>query len=116
MNECLQKTRTAVDRTAPNAEKKNFLSQEDYDKFPLVPWFDVQGRVIPDHPELPLLLRRTDNKQPQATRTTNRLCNRNPSAAAHEKAVRAKKHQHYRRQTYQSVPNETLNTQWIGLN
>ena len=29
------------------ANKWNFLSQEEYDRLPLAPWFDVQGRVIP---------------------------------------------------------------------
>ena len=30
-------------------KKWNFLSQEEYDKLPLVSWFDTQGRVIPNH-------------------------------------------------------------------
>ena len=38
------------------ADKWNFLSQEEYDKLPLAPRFDVHERVIPDHPELPVHL------------------------------------------------------------
>ena len=50
------------------ADKWNFLSQEEYDKLPLAPWFDVHGRVIPDHPELPAHLQRlTSHSSPKTT-------------------------------------------------
>ena len=49
------------------AEKWNFLSQEEYDKLPLAPWFDVHGRVIPDHPNLPVHLQKLTNQPPLAT-------------------------------------------------
>ena len=35
------------------AERWNFLSQDQYERLPTAPWFDVQGRVIPNHNELP---------------------------------------------------------------
>ena len=35
------------------AERWNFRSQDEYERLPTAPWFDVQGRVIPNHPELP---------------------------------------------------------------
>ena len=50
------------------ADKWNFLSQEEYDELPLAPWFNVHGRVIPDHPELPAHLQRlASQRSPQAT-------------------------------------------------
>ena len=50
----------------PNAEKWNFLSQEENNKLPLTPWFDVHGRVIPDHPNLPVHLQKLTNFSPPA--------------------------------------------------
>ena len=44
------------------AEKWNCLSQKEYDKLLLEPWFDIQGRVIPNHPELPEHLTNCDKK------------------------------------------------------
>ena len=49
----------------PIAEKWKFLSPEEYDKLPLVPWFDIQGRVIPNHPQLPEYLKNCDKKHQQ---------------------------------------------------
>ena len=43
------------------AERWNFPSQDEYERLPTAPWFDVQGRVIPNHPELPSHLK---NLQP----------------------------------------------------
>ena len=33
-------------------QRWNFVSAEEFDKLPVAPWFDLQGRVIPNHPEL----------------------------------------------------------------
>ena len=50
------------------AAKWNFLLQAEYDKHPLAPWFDVHGRVIPDHPEIPVHLQRlTNQRSPETT-------------------------------------------------
>ena len=38
------------------ADKLNLISQEEYDQLPLAPWFDVQGRVIPNQAHLPPFL------------------------------------------------------------
>ena len=35
-------------------EGYNFMSQKDYNDLPTVPYFDEHGRIIPDHPDLPL--------------------------------------------------------------
>ena len=35
------------------SEGFNFMSQKDYNDLPTVPYFDKQGRPIPDHPDLP---------------------------------------------------------------
>ena len=34
-------------------ERWNFLSAEEFDNLPIAPWFDLQGRIIPNHPDLP---------------------------------------------------------------
>ena len=41
------------EKLPPDAERWNFLSQDDNERLPTAPWFDVQGRVILNHPELP---------------------------------------------------------------
>ena len=51
----------------PVSKKWNFLSQEVYDNFSLVPWYVVQGRIIPNHPEPPSHLRKNDKKLSQTT-------------------------------------------------
>ena len=71
-----------------NAEKWNFLSQEEYDRLPLVPWFDIQGRVIPNQPELPEHLTNCDKKHPQAMLKVARARNRALSIASREKALK----------------------------
>ena len=50
-----------LEKLPPVAEPWNFLSQDEYERLPTAPWFDVQGRVIPNHPELPQHLK---NLQP----------------------------------------------------
>ena len=42
-----------LEKLRPVAESWNFLSQDDYERLPTTPWFDVQGRIIPNHPDLP---------------------------------------------------------------
>ena len=34
-------------------ERWKFLSQDEYERLPTAPWFDVQGRVTRNHPDLP---------------------------------------------------------------
>ena len=48
----------------PVAERWNFLSQEEYEQLPIAPWFDLQGRIIPNHPELPEHLKNLQRTPP----------------------------------------------------
>ena len=42
-----------LEKLPPVAERWNFLSQDEYERLPTAQWFDVQRRVIPNHPVLP---------------------------------------------------------------
>ena len=42
-----------LEKLPPVAERWNFLSQDEYERLLTAPWFDIQGRIIPIHPELP---------------------------------------------------------------
>ena len=42
----------------PLVERWNFLSQDKYERLPTARWFAVQGRIIPNHPDLPSHLRK----------------------------------------------------------
>ena len=54
-------------------ERCNFLSAEEFDNLPIAPWFDLQGRVIPNHPDLPAHLQNLEPKAPnQALRVLRR--------------------------------------------
>ena len=35
------------------SEGFDFMSQQDYDDLPTIPYFDKHGSLIPDHPDLP---------------------------------------------------------------
>ena len=55
-------------------ERWNFLSAEEFDNLPVAPWFDLQGRIIPNHPDLPLHLQNLEPKAPdQALRVLRRV-------------------------------------------
>ena len=74
------------------ANKWNFLSQEEYDRLPLAPWFDVQGRVIPNHPDLPTHLQRLATQHSPQTTTiapTRRSGQSRQSAIMRDKAMKA---------------------------
>ena len=74
------------------ANKWNFLSQEEYDRLPLAPWFDVQGRVIPNHPDLPTHLQRLATQHSPQTTTiapTRRSGQSRQSATMRDKAMKA---------------------------
>ena len=45
-------------------QRWNFVSAEEFDKLPVAPWFDLQGRVIPNHPDLPEHLQNLEPKAP----------------------------------------------------
>ena len=67
-------------------DKWNFLSQEDFDQLPVAPWFDLHGRVIPNHPQLPAHLR---NTKPYPTNAICRVARRRKRRQAAEKSERA---------------------------
>ena len=55
-------------------ERWNFLSAEEFDNLPVAPWFDLQGRIIPNHPDLPPHLQNLEPKAPdQALRVLRRV-------------------------------------------
>ena len=73
--------------TAPN--RWNFLSQEEFDQLPTVPWFDAHGRVIPNHPQLPQhLMKLTENVVQNSWRIAKRT-KRNQRAKRRLEALRA---------------------------
>ena len=64
-------------------ERWNFLSADEFDKLPTAPWFDLQGRVIPNHPDLPAHLQNLEPKPPdQVLRRTQRANRRDRQAKA----------------------------------
>ena len=98
---------------SPIAEKWNFLSQEEYDKFPLTPWFDVHGRVIPDHPNLPVHLQKLTNFPPPATTVVAPTQKNKQSATIRSKAMRAL-YQRYRVQNSRYLMSDIHNITKIG--
>ena len=56
-------------------ERWNFLSADEFNKLPVAPWFDLQGRVIPNHPDLPAHLQ---NLEPKAPSPVLRVLNGQP--------------------------------------
>ena len=44
------------------------LSADEFDKLPTAPWFDVQGRVIPNHPDLPEHMQNLEPEVPNLVR------------------------------------------------
>ena len=55
-----------LDKLPPVAAQWNFLSQDEYEQLPIAPWFDVQGRVMPNHPDLPSHMRHLQPTPPSA--------------------------------------------------
>ena len=67
-------------------ERWNFLSADEFDKLPTAPWFDLQGRVIPNHPDLPAHLQNLEPRPPdqvlRVLRRTRRANRRDRQAKA----------------------------------
>ena len=64
------------------ADKWVFLSQEDLDQLPVAPWFDLHGRVMTNHPQLPAHLR---NTKPELKNAVWRVARRRKRRQAAEK-------------------------------
>ena len=62
-----------LENLPPVAQRWNVLPQDEYEQLPTAPWFDVQGRVIPNHPELPQHLK---NLQPNPPNLVQRVVRR----------------------------------------
>ena len=67
-------------------ERWNFLSSDEFDKLPVTPWFDLQGRVIPNHPDLPAHLQ---NLEPGAPNQALRVLRRTQRANRRDKQAKA---------------------------
>ena len=75
-----------LEKLPPVADKWNFLSQEEFDQLPVATWFDLHGRVIPNHPQLPAHLR---NTKPDHKNAVCRVARRRKRCQAVEKRKRA---------------------------
>ena len=75
-----------LEKLPPVAERWNFLSQDEYDRLPTAPWFDVQGRVIPNHSELPKHLK---NLQPNPPDLVQRVIRRIQRVKRRDKQIGA---------------------------
>ena len=62
-----------LEKLPPVAERWNFFSQDEYERLPTAPWFDVQGRVILYHTELPQHL---EDLQPNPSNLVQRVVRR----------------------------------------
>ena len=67
-------------------ERWNFLSTDEFDKLPIAPWFDFQGRVIPNHPDLPAHL---ENLEPRAPDQVLRVLRRTQRANRRDRQAKA---------------------------
>ena len=67
-------------------ERWSFLSAEEFDKLPVARWFDLQGRVIPNHPDLPAHLQ---NLEPGAPNQTLRVLRRTQRANRRDREAKA---------------------------
>ena len=71
-NDCRWRERQ-LEKLPSVAERWTFLSQDEYERLPTAPWFDQQGRVIPNHPELPIHLKNLQPNPPDLVQSVIRL-------------------------------------------
>ena len=84
-NDCRWRERQ-LEKVPPIAERWNFLSQDEYERLPTAPWFDQQGRVMSNHPELPIHLK---NLQPNPPDLVQRVIRRSKRAKRRAKRTEA---------------------------
>ena len=65
-----------LEKLSPVAGRWNFLSQAEYKQLPIAPWFVMQGRVIPNHPDLPPHLRQVQPTAPSGIQSIIRRTQR----------------------------------------
>ena len=75
------------EKLPPVAQRWNFLSQDEYERPPTVPWFDIQGRVIPNHPELPVHLKNLQPKSPDLVQRVIRRTKRAKQRAKQKESL-----------------------------
>ena len=75
-----------IEQRLPIAERWIFLLQNDFDNIPTAPWFDIQGRIIPNHTDLPAHLQ---NVEPTAPSPIRRILRRTQRAKRREKHAEA---------------------------
>ena len=75
------------EKLPPVAQRWNFLSQDEYERPPTVPWFDIQGRVIPNHPELPVHLKNLQPKPPDLVQRVIRRTKRAKQRAKQKESL-----------------------------
>ena len=73
----------------PSGERWNLLSAKEFDQLPTAPWFDVQGRVISNHPALPDHLQNLESEAPNMLRCVLRQRQRAYKRAKQAKALAA---------------------------
>ena len=78
-----------LEKLPPVAERWNFLSQEEYEQLPTAPWFDLQGRIIPNHPELPEHLKNLAPTPPDIVQRVIRRTQRSRRRDQRQKALEA---------------------------
>ena len=78
-----------LQKQPPAAERLNFVSQDEYEQLPVAPWFDVQGRVIPNHPDLPSHLRHMQPAPPSAVQRIVRRTQQTKMRERQKEALRA---------------------------
>ena len=84
-NDCRWRERQ-LEKLPPVAERWNFLFQNEYERLPTAPWFDQQGLVISNHPELPIHLK---NLQPNPPDLVQRVIRRSKRAKRRAKRIEA---------------------------
>ena len=78
-----------LEQRPPVAERWNVLSQDEFNKRPTAPWFEVQGRVIPNHLDLPAQLRKMALVAPSPVFRINRRTQRVKQRKMQKEALRA---------------------------
>ena len=76
-----------LEKLPPVAERWNFLSQDEYERLPTAPWFDQQGRVIPNHPEIPIHLKNLQPNPPDLVHRVIRRSKRSKRRAKRNEAL-----------------------------
>ena len=70
-------------------ERWNVLSQDEYEQLPTAPWFDLQGRITPNHPELPEHLKSLEPTPPDIVQRVIRRTQRSRRQDQQQKALEA---------------------------